>query len=63
VNRRARPLQHPFGRGFTAVEHVRDLGGLKAEHVPQHDRGSLPWRQMLQGSNEREPDRLSRLVA
>ena len=63
VERRARPLQRPLDRGFGAVEHLRDLGGVKAQHVPQHERGPLPRRQMLQPSHEGEADRLSRLVA
>ena len=61
--RRPGPLQGALDGGLARVEHVRDLGGAVAEHVAQHERRALAGRQLLQGADERQLDRLPGLVA
>ena len=52
----------PLTEAALVVEHLGDLGGAKAEHVVQHERGALARRQLLKGDDERELDRLPGLV-
>ena len=63
VERRPRALQRALDRCLAALEHVRHLGTVKAEHVPKHEHGPLARREMLECRYEREPDRLAHLVA
>jgi len=57
-----RPLQRAVDRVQAPPEDVGGLGGAEAERVPQHQRGPLPGRQLLQRRDERERDGLPGLV-
>jgi hypothetical protein len=59
----ARALQRALDRGLAAVEHVRHLGGVEAEHVAQHQHGALARREVLECRDERQRYRLAGLVA
>jgi hypothetical protein len=63
AERSPRPLERALDRRLGAVEHLRHLGGAKAEHVAEHERRALARRQVLQRRHECERDRLPRLVA
>jgi hypothetical protein len=56
-------LQRPVQGHFGDAEHLGDLACAEGEHVAQDEHGALARRQSLQPGNEREPDRLPRLVA
>jgi hypothetical protein len=58
-DRRAGPLQGAVRRGDGGVEQLGDLGGGEGEHVAEDQHGPLPRRQLLQGGDEREPDRVA----
>jgi len=60
---RSRALQRALDRCLAALEHVRHLGPVKAEHVAQHEHRPLAWPEVLKGRDERERDRLAQLVA
>ena len=51
-----------FTEASLLSQHVRHLGGPEAQHVPEHERGPLPRRQVLDGGHEGERDRLFGLV-
>ena len=61
--RRAGALQGALDRGLAGVEQLGDLGGAEAEHVAEHQGRALAGRQVLEGDDERELDRLPGLVA
>ena len=50
-----RALQRALDRRCRAAEHGRDLSGAEVEHVAQHEDRPLPWRQVLQAGDERQP--------
>ena len=52
-------LERGVDRGGRGVERLGDLGGRPAEHVAQDQHGALAGRQVLQGGDEREPDRVA----
>ena len=62
-HRRPRPLQGAVHRRLAGVEHARDLRGTEAEGVAQQQDRALPRRQVLDGGDERQRDRLLRLIA
>ena len=49
--------------GSVVVEHLGDLRGAEPEHVAQHEHRALLRREVLQADDERQRDRLFRLVA
>src|SRR4029077_16406035 len=51
-------LQGAFDRGFCGAEHVGCFGGAVTEHIAEHQDGALAGRQVLQGGDERQLDRL-----
>ena len=61
--RRPRPLQRTLHRRLRAAQDVGDLGRREAEHVAQHEHAALARRQVLEGRDERQSDRLGRFVA
>ena len=46
-------------RGRAETNRIGHFGGLPLQHVTQQQNRALPGRQMLQGSHERQPDRLA----
>jgi hypothetical protein len=44
------------------LEHRGGVGGAEAEHVAEHEYGSLAGRQALERGDEGEPDRLAARV-
>src|SRR5215831_5059724 len=62
VQVRARMLERAGDRILRRVEHARDLPGAEPENVAQDQDRPLPGRQELQGGDEGERDRLSRLI-
>jgi len=56
-------LQGALDRGFRGVEHAGCFSGRVAEHVAEHQDGTLARRQVLQGGDERQLDRLLGVVA
>ncbi len=59
--RRAGPLQRAVDRRDGGVEQLGHLGGRPLQHLAQDQDGALLRRQVLQGGDEREPDRLAQL--
>ena len=52
-------LERGVDRGDGGVERLGDLGGRPAQHVAQDQHGALPGRQVLEGGDEGEPDRVA----
>ncbi len=48
-------LQRTLHRRGRAAQHDRNLGGGERQYIPQHQHGPLPGRQILQASNQRQP--------
>jgi hypothetical protein len=63
LERRAGAFECALDRVLGGVEHLGDLGGVKAEHVAEYERRPLPWWEVLERGDERELDRLPGLVA
>ena len=63
LERRARAAQQAVDRWRGGIEHLGDLPGAEAEHVAQHEHRALLRREMLKADDERQRDRLFRLVA
>jgi hypothetical protein len=63
VERRPRPVERAVDRGLGDAERLGHLGRAEAEHVAQHEHDPLARREPLEAGDEREPDRLARLVA
>ena len=57
------PLQRAVHRGLAAVQHVRHLQWTEPEHVPEHEHGPLPRRQVLDGGHESQRDCLLGLIS
>ncbi len=57
--RRPGPQQRRVDRAGGGVDQVGDLGGRPGQHVAQDQHRPLPGRQVLQGGDEREPDRVA----
>ena len=62
VDRAAGSLECAGDRLECRVQRVGDLVGVEAEDVPQHQHRPLPRWQQLQRGDERQRDRLARLV-
>jgi hypothetical protein len=62
-DRGPRALQRRVDRVRGATEDVRRLRGAKAHHVAEHEGGTLLGRQVLEGGDEGERDRLPCLIA
>ena len=54
-----RPLEGGVDRGGGGLERLGDLGGRPAQDVAQDEHGALAGRQVLEGGDEREPDRVA----
>ena len=63
LERGARAAQQAVDRGRARLEDLRDLLGAEAEHVAQHEHGTLLGREVLKARDERERDCLLGLVA
>src|SRR4051812_23844766 len=63
VERGARAAQQAVDRRLSRREQFGDLRGAEPEHVAQHEHGALLRREVLQADDERQRDRLLRLVA
>ena len=59
-DRRAGALERAVDRRDARVEELRDFGRLPAQDLTEDQHRALARRQMLQGRDEREPDRLAR---
>src|SRR5438067_2489862 len=57
--RRACPLQAAVDRGNRRSEQIGHLACLPAQYLAQDEHRALPRRQMLQGSDERQADRVA----
>ena len=53
------PLEGAVDRGDAGVEQLGDLGRLPAQHLAQDEHRPLPGRQVLEGGDEGQPDRLA----
>jgi len=63
VERRSGALQRAVDRHLALVKDACDLGGVKPEHVAQHEHRPLAWREALERSEERERDGLLGFIA
>ena len=56
-------VERTVHRGVVRAEHLRDLGGVEAEHLAEHENRPLARREMLERGHERKRDRLLGVVA